>query len=66
MLIVTAVLLFRNERILIFQGFPNVKKHDFEGGDKYIVCVKNEVLNGNKSAVIKKQKEFTEIYHFKA
>ncbi len=34
--------------------------------DKYIVCIKNEVLNGNKSAVIRNQKEFTEIYHFKA
>ena len=34
--------------------------------DKYIVCLKNEVLNSNKSMVIRKQKEFTEIYHFKA
>ena len=34
--------------------------------DKYIVCIKNEVLNGNKSVVIRNQKEFTEIYHFKA
>lgn len=34
--------------------------------DQYIVPFKNEVLNGNKSAIIRKQKEFTEIYHFKA
>ena len=34
--------------------------------DKYIVYVKNDVLNGNKSTVIKKTKEFTEVYHFKA
>ena len=26
--------------------------------DKYIVCVKNEALNDNKSAVIRKQKNF--------
>ena len=34
--------------------------------DQYIVPFKNEVLNGNKSAIIRKQKELTEIYHFKA
>ena len=57
MSIVTAVLRFRKERILILQGFPDAKKTILRVDDKYIVCIKNEVLNGNKSAVIWKQKK---------
>ena len=64
--IVTAVLRFRKERILILQGFPDAKKTILRVDDKYIVCIKNEVLNGNNSMVIRKQKDlqkFTTLKH---
>ena len=66
MSIVTAVLRFRDGKCPIFQGLTEVKNTILRVAAKSIVRVKNEVLNGNKSAVIRNQKEFTEIYHFKA
>ena len=51
---------------LFYKGSRMRKSMILRVDDKYIVCIKNEVLNGNKSAVIRNQKEFTEIYHFKA
>ena len=51
---------------LFYKGFRMRKSMILRVDDKYIVYVKNDVLNGNKSAVIRNQKEFTEIYHFKA
>ena len=51
---------------LFYKGSRMRKSMFLKVDDKYIVCIKNAVLNGNKSAVIRKQKEFTEIYHFKA
>ena len=51
---------------LFYKGSRKPKSSILRVDDKYIVLFKNEVLNGNSSAVIRQQKEFTEIYHFKA
>lgn len=45
---------------------PDAKKTILRVDDKYIVCIKNEVLNGNNSMVIRKQKDlqkFTTLKH---
>ena len=44
---------------LFYKGSRMRKNTILRVDDKYIVCVKNEVLNGNKSVAIRKQKDFT-------